>query len=74
MAHILVQTNGRRTVLDEHDVELVDVDDEKSAADLLERLRRAVRDAEPRPGRRSRPVVRRLASIVPATYYRDVCG
>ena len=73
MAHILVQTNAHRTVLDESDVELADLDDRKSAADLLERLRTAVQGAEPRPGRRSRHV-RRVASIVPATYYRDVCG
>jgi hypothetical protein len=49
MARILVQTNDYRTVLDERNVQLADINDEASNADLLERLRQAIRDSARRP-------------------------
>ncbi len=71
MARILVQTNDRRTVLDEGDVQIADINDQESAAGLLDRLEHAIEDAERRRRRRSRPV-RHLAAIVPVSDYRDV--
>jgi hypothetical protein len=71
MARILVQTDDRQTVLDECNVQLPDIDDERSAAVLFNRLQRAVRAADRRRAKRSRPA-RLVAAIVPATDYRDV--
>jgi len=71
MARILVQTNDSRTVLEERNVQLADINDGESAAGLLDRLERAIQDAERRLDRRS-PRVRHLAAIVPVSDYRDV--
>ena len=85
MARILVQTNDRRTILDEADVHPSSIRDEHVAGDLLGRLERAVTRAERasrtrrgdlnrRPGRSlagERPV-RRLLAIMPARDYREV--
>jgi hypothetical protein len=73
MARILVQTNDYRTVLDERDVQLADISDERSAGSLRDRLERAVQEAERRRVRRNQPL-RRVAVIVPATDYRAVSG
>ena len=70
MARITVQTDDRRTVLEERDVHVDEIRDEPSASHLLQRLRRAVQDAE-RPPALKRPV-RRLVSIVPARDYKLV--
>jgi hypothetical protein len=70
MARITVQTDDRRTVLEERDVQIDQIRDEPSASHLLDRLRRAVQDAE-RPPAIKRPV-RRLVSIVPARDYKLV--
>jgi hypothetical protein len=70
MARITVQTDDRRTVLEERDVKLDHIRDEACASDLVDRLRRAVQDTE-RPSAPRRPA-RRLASIVPARDYRLV--
>jgi ArsR family metal-binding transcriptional regulator len=71
MARILVQTDDRRTVLDAGDVNLADINDRESASSLLDRLERAIQTAERRPGA-ARAGVRRVASIVPVSDYRDV--
>ncbi|HMD51809.1 MAG TPA: hypothetical protein VKG62_03780 [Solirubrobacteraceae bacterium] len=71
MARILVQTNDHRTVLDERDVQLTDINDAASCVGLLDRLEQAIRDSEQRPGRASHPV-RHLAAIVPTRDYREV--
>lgn len=73
MARILVQTNDYRTVLDESDVQLADINDEQVAGGLLDRVGRAVHDAECGRARPRRPV-RRLAAIVPVSDYRVVRG
>ena len=73
MARILVQTNDRRTVLDERNVQIADINDQTSASGLLDRLEHAIADAERRRGRRS-PPVRHVAAIVPVSDYRDVCA
>jgi hypothetical protein len=70
MARITVQTDDRRTVLEERDVHADQICDEPSASPLLDRLRSAVQDAERPPVRKRR--VRRLASIVPARDYKLV--
>ena len=70
MARITVQTDDRRTVLEERHVGVEQIRDEPSASRLLDRLRRAVQDAEHPPAIK-RPV-RRLVSIVPARDYRLV--
>jgi hypothetical protein len=78
MARITVQTDDRRTVLEERDVQIDHVRDERSASHLLARLRRAVQDAERRPAAKARGdqdgerSVRRVVSIVPARDYRLV--
>ncbi len=74
MARILVQTDNRRTVLEERSVDLAEIGDDAAAADLMSRLKRAVADAERPPATRPRPRVQHLAAIVPAMHYRDVCG
>jgi len=68
MARILVQTNDYRTVLDERNVQLADINDKTPNADLLERLGQAIQDSERRPSRRT-PSVRRPVAIAPATGY-----
>jgi hypothetical protein len=73
MARILVQTNDYCTVLDERDVRLADIDGENAAGELLDRLERAIRDAESRRVRQSRPI-RRRAAIVPARGYGGLYG
>jgi len=73
MARILIQTDDYRTVLDERDVQLADINDKHSAGNLLGRLEQAVRDTELRLVRRRRPL-RRVAVIVPASDYRTVSG
>jgi hypothetical protein len=70
MARILVQTNDCRTVLDERDVQATDIDDGRSAGTLLDRLGRAVRDAE--LDTPTRTPIKRLAAILPASDYRAV--
>jgi hypothetical protein len=70
MARILVQTNDSRTVLDERDVHRGDIVGQRSAQTLLDRLERAVEDADlERP--QASPV-RHLATILPAKDYRAV--
>jgi hypothetical protein len=71
MARILVQTNDRRTVLDEAEVQLADVNDQDQAADLLDRLGRAIVQAERVP-RSPGPRGRRPRALVPVSDYRDV--
>lgn len=71
MARILVQTDNRRTVLDEPAFDPREIEGEQ-AERLVGRLKRAVAEAEERRPRRRR--VRRLATIVPASHYRDVYG
>jgi hypothetical protein len=70
MARILIQTNDRRTVLDERIVQSADLSDERSERTLLDRLKQAVDDVELGAPKRSR--IRRLAAIVPASDYRCV--
>lgn len=70
MARITVQPDDRRTVLEERHVQADQICDEPSASHLLDRLRRAVQDAERPPVTKRR--VRRLASIVPARDYKLV--
>jgi hypothetical protein len=70
MARILVHTNDRRTVLEEGNVQLQDINDQRTAVGLLDRLERAVHDADRRRVRPDRRV-RRLAAILPACDYRD---
>ena len=54
MARIVVQTDDRRTVLEEPDVQLADVSDARTRLQLMGRLQAAVGDAErSRPRRRS---------------------
>jgi hypothetical protein len=72
MARILVQTNDRRTVLDEADVRLADISDDDCAAALLDRLEGAIENAERAPGPSPPPERRR--AIVPVSSYRDVCA
>jgi len=71
MARIVVQTDDRRTVLEEPDVQLADVSDARTRLQLMGRLQAAVGDAE-----RSRPrrQVKRLLTILPAVDYREVSG
>jgi len=71
MARILVQTDDRRTILEERDVQPVDLDDEVAAVPLLDRIERALHEAQ-NAGARKR--IRRLLSIVPAQDYREVQG
>ena len=73
MARILVQTNDRRTVLDEADVRLADISDDDRAAALLDRLEGAVENAERAPSQ-SPPRFERDSAIVPVSSYRDVCA
>ncbi len=73
MARILVQTDDRRTVLEAANVELADINEEHLASDLLERLERAITLADRSAGCSARPL-RRLASIVPLSDYRDLGG
>ncbi len=71
MARIVVQTDDRRTVLEEPDVQLSDVSDVRRRLQLMGRLQAAVGDAErSRPRRR----VKRLLTILPAADYREVSG
>jgi len=71
MARIVVQTDDRRTVLEEPDVQVADVSDARTRLQLMGRLQAAVGDAE-----RSRPRrhVKRLLTILPAADYREVSG
>ncbi|HTY97062.1 MAG TPA: hypothetical protein VMB91_08490 [Solirubrobacteraceae bacterium] len=71
MARIVVQTDDRRTVLEEPDVQVADVSDARTRLQLMGRLQAAVGDAE-----RSRPrrQVKRLLTILPAADYREVSG
>lgn len=73
MARILVQTDDYRTVLDERDVQLADINDQRSRGNLRDRLEVAVQDADRRPAKRRRPL-RRLAVIIPVSDYRTVSG
>ena len=70
MARITVQTDDRRTVLEERDVHLDQIRDGRAASHLLSRLRHAVQDAERPPVLKRR--ARRLVSIVPARDYKLV--
>jgi hypothetical protein len=70
MARITVQTDDHQTVLEERHVRPDPVRDAPLDPGLLERLRRAVQDAERSPGHSRR--VRRLAAIVPARDYKLV--
>lgn len=71
MARIVVQTDDRRTVLEEPDVQVADISDARTRLQLMGRLQAAVGDAE-----RSRPrrQVKRLLTILPAADYREVSG
>jgi hypothetical protein len=71
MARILVQTNDYRTVLDERNVQLADINDETSNADLLERLRQAIRDSARRRRPRS-PSARHQVAVLPAKGYLEL--
>lgn len=73
MAHLLLQTNDHRTILDECDVELADIDDERLRADLLARLGRGIRDSE-RGRRRAQRRAGRIAAIRAVTDYRELSG
>jgi hypothetical protein len=68
MARILVQTDDRRTVLDEEGVNPADVESE-AAQRLLGRIERAVEDADRRRPDRG---FRRLGVIAPASDYRQI--
>jgi len=72
MARIVVQTDDRRTVLEEPDVQISDVSNARARLQLMGRLEAAVGDAE-RSRPRRRPV-KRLLTIVPAVDYREVSG
>ena len=70
MARILVQTDDRRTVLDERNVGLTDVADVHGATGLLDRLQAAIEHAERmRPKGARRP---RRGSVVSVAHYRDI--
>ena len=71
MARIVVQTDHRRTVLEQPDVQVADISDARTRLQLMGRLQAAVGDAE-----RSRPrrQVKRLLTILPAADYREVSG
>jgi hypothetical protein len=73
MARILVQTNDYRTVLDERNVQLADINDKAPNAELIQRLGRAIQDSERRPSRRSRSA-RHLVAIAPAKGYLELNG
>ena len=74
MARIQVQTDDCRTVLDELNVQLANINNEAAwCVELLDRLERAIQDSERRRGG-SRRRVRHPAAIVPATDYRSVRG
>jgi hypothetical protein len=68
VARILVQTNDRRTVLDEADVHPADM---SGTPNLLDRLERAVEEAE---RVRPTPRFRRRGAIPQAKDYREVSG
>jgi N-formylglutamate amidohydrolase len=70
MARITVQTDDERTVLEERDVHVHHIRQEPAASHLIERLARAVQDAERPPARKR--AVRRLVSIVPVRDYKLV--
>ena len=72
MARIVVQTDDRRTVLEEPEVQVSDVSNARARLQLMGRLEAAVGDAE-RARPRRRPV-KRLLTIVPAVDYREVSG
>ena len=46
MARILIQTNDCRTVFDERDVSLTEINGERSRNGLVERIGHAIREAE----------------------------
>ncbi len=71
MARIVVQTDDRRTVFEEQDVQLGDIADERTSVALLDRLEEAIGQAQAAPRRRA---LRRVVSLVPAQDYRDVSG
>jgi len=71
MARIVVQTDDRRTVFEEQDVQLGDIADERVAVALLDRLEQAIGQAQSKPRRRP---LRRVVSLVPAQDYRTVSG
>ena len=68
MARILVRTNDYRTVLDERNVQLADINDESSNADL-QRLRQAIRDSARRP---RNPSARHQVAILPTKGYLEL--
>jgi hypothetical protein len=73
MARILVQSNDHRVVLDARNVRHADIKADESPGGLLDRLERAVRDADrDRTSRKRAP--ERLLAIVPARGYLDVSG
>ena len=72
MARILVQTDNQRTVLlDEREVRPEHLNDRHSAAQLLERLEWAIRDAE---SRRVGPAPRRRAPRLPIKAFETARG
>jgi len=71
VARILIQTDDRRTLLDEGDIEVADLHDAPLRSALFERIGRALQDAGGPPASR-RPAARRVAVILPAVDYREV--
>ncbi len=72
MVHLLLQSNDHRTVLDECDLDLADIDDVEVRAALLARLGRVIRESEVR--HRAADSMSRIGVIAPATDYRELSG
>lgn len=70
MARILVQTEDRRMVLYERNVQLADVNDESSSVQLLDELERALRRAD--RGAVKSASRRHSVAVVPIRGYREV--
>lgn len=73
MARILVQSNDHRVVLDARNVRRAEIKAGESRGGLLDRLERAVRDAD-RDQTSSKRAPERLLAIVPVRGYLDVSG
>jgi len=72
MVHLLLQSNDHRTVLDECDLDLADIDDDEVRHALLARLGRVIRESE----LRHHPAgsMSRIGVIASATDYRELSG
>jgi hypothetical protein len=67
MARLLLQTDDARTLLEERDIGLADLDDEAAGRRLLGRLGRAIESSPQRP---SRKPIRHVLAFVPAGEHR----